>query len=333
MLSRLAKLLTWIATLGIAGWGALMLWFSGPGPAFVRAALAIAVLLGLPAARALVRPHAKACLVVGTVFGVLLLWYFSIKPSNDRDWAPDVAHIPTAEIHGDLVTIHNVRNFDYRSETDFTERWETRTLDLGKVTGLDCFLSYWGSKVICHTILSWPFSDGQHLAVSIETRKERGEEYSAFKGFFRHYELCYVAADERDLVRLRTNYRHEQVYLYHLKTPAAHARDILVDYLAGMNALAANPEFYNALTTNCTTVIRQHALRVAEGPRPWTWKILANGYLDEAAYENGNVDTSLPFAELKAKCLIDAKAQAADQDPAFSQRIRRDLPGLSERGP
>src|SRR5262249_9069437 len=126
----------------------------------------------------------------------------------------------------------------------------------------------------------------------------------------------------------RTNYRHEQVYLYRLKTPPDRARAILVDYLQGMNALAAKPAFYNALTTNCTTVIRQHALRVAEGPRPWTWKILANGYLDEAAYDNGNVDTSLPFAELRARSLIDAQAQAADQDPAFSQRIRKDLPGF-----
>ena len=113
----------------------------------------------------------------------------TIRPSNDRSWLADVARPPHGELSGDRLTIHDLRNFDYRSETDFTERWETRTYDLAKLDRLDFFMSYWGSPAIAHTIMSWAFTDGQHLAISIETRKEVGESYDALAGFFRQYEL------------------------------------------------------------------------------------------------------------------------------------------------
>src|SRR6202035_2568939 len=112
----------------------------------------------------------------------------------------------------------------------------------------DMFLSYWGPTLIAHTIASWEFDDGRHLAISIETRKERGETYSALRGFFRQYELVYVVADEHDLIGLRTDYRGEQVYLYRLRVSAVPARALLVDYLQEINRLAEHPQWYNALT-------------------------------------------------------------------------------------
>jgi len=249
-----------------------------------------------------------------------------IPPRNDRDWYPDVACLPRAAVEGNRLTIENVRNFDYRTETNYTERWEKRTYDLDRLRGMDMFLSYWGSTLICHTIASWEFDDGRHLAISIETRKEKGESYSAIRGFFRQYELYYVVADERDLVRLRTNYRGERVYLYRIKAPPESARALLLDYLKEVNLLAGHARWYNALTHNCTTMIRYHARQVGEG-RPWDWRILANGRIDELGYEQGRIDTSLPFPELKKKSDITEKAKAADADPDFSARIREGLPG------
>jgi len=153
----------------------------------------------------LVRPMRRALTAFLVLWLVVLAWWLRIPPRADRDWQPDVARVATADIDGDVVTIHNVRDFDYRSDTDFTERWEDRTYDLSRLGGVDLFMSFWGPTLLAHTIVSWEFDDGRHLAVSIETRKERGEVYSALRGFFRQYELYYVVADERDVVRLRTN--------------------------------------------------------------------------------------------------------------------------------
>jgi hypothetical protein len=225
------------------------------------------------------------------------------------------------------VTVHNVRDFEYRIETDYTPHWDVRTYDLSTIRALDVFLSYWGPRAIAHTIMSWEFADGSHLAVSIETRKEVGESYSSLRGFFREYELYYVVADERDLIRLRTNYRGENVYLYRFQTPPDFARRLLLDYLQRINRLAAEPEWYNAFSQNCTTTIRQHArdLSVAQA---WDWRVLANGYIDEMQYERGRFDQSLPFAELRARSDITERGKAAD--PAeFSRVIREGLPGIA----
>ena len=184
--------------------------------------------------------------------------------------------------------------------------------------------------MIAHTIVSWEFEDGQHLAISIETRKEVGETYSAVLGFFRQFELYYVAADERDVIGVRTNHRGEQVFLYRLKTPVPTARAILLDYLNEMNRLADRARWYNALTHNCTTTIRHHAQHVAP-QQPFNWKILVNGYIDELGYDRGTIDTSLSFDELKRKSDITSKARAAGDGPEFSQRIRADLPGSDWR--
>lgn len=329
---RVPHVLAWIgvalACLLAFGWAAAALHFDGPRPAalpWLADALAAALVLAAAAVLVRVRPLPAALAAAGVLFGVALLWWLSLAPSNVRLWQPDVARLPTAELHGERLTVHNVRNFDYRSETDFTERWETRTYDLATLRGVDLFMSYWGSPAIAHTILSWEFADGEHLAVSIETRKEVGEQYSAIAGFFRQYELYYVVADERDLVRLRTNYRGETVQLYRLRTPPAQARRVLLDYVAAMNALAATPRWYNAATQNCTTTIRMHTRQVGNAA-PWDWRILVNGYADEMLYERGVLDTTRPFAALRAQGRIDDRARAADQDPAFSHRIRDGLP-------
>jgi hypothetical protein len=313
-----------IVTVAISVWGGLALWFDGPasrGVAGVLAGAFVAVSVALPLVL-----RWRGLAIAASLWVILLVWWLYIPPRADRDWLPDVAELPAAGIQGERVTISNVRNFDYRSESDFTPRWEQRTYDLGQVRGLDIFLSYWGSPLIAHTIMSWEFDDGQHLAISIETRKERGESYSALRGFFRQYELYYVVADERDVIGVRANHRDERVYLYRLAVPPAQARALLLAYLERVNRLARQPAWYNAFTQNCTTTIRMHVQEV--GVRnPWNWRILVNGRGDELFYERGYLNRELPFADLKARSDVTARAQAARDAPEFSARIREGLPG------
>lgn len=323
MLRRCLLVLGFLIALLALAWGALALHFAAP-PALARV-LPIAWCVGGLAVLFLVRPRPRALLAFAIGFAALLLWWHRLAPRNDRDWQADVAHPPTGEVHGDFLTVHNVRNFDYRSDTDFRPSWETRTYDLSRLRGADLILSHWGSPAIAHTIVSWDFGGDEHLAISIETRKEKGESYSAVAGFFKQYELYYVAADERDVIRVRTNVRGEDTYLYRLRAPLPGVRALLLDYVARMNALAAQPVFYDAATQNCTTTIRMHTRHVGSA-RPWDWRMLVNGYLDEYLYEQEVIDTSLPFPELEARSYISERARAADLDPSFSTRIRDGLP-------
>jgi hypothetical protein len=308
-------------------WAVLAIWFDAPLASPVRAAFAAACGLGSLALLFALRRLLLALLASLVPVVLVVLWWTSIPPSNDREWMPDVARPPRAEIDGDRVVIHNVRNFHYRSETDFDEIWETREYDLSKLVAVDFFFSYWGSPLIAHTIASWQFEGAPPLAVSIETRKEVGESYSAVLGFFRQFELYYVFADERDVIQLRTNHRGEQVFLYRLRIPLERARTILLQYLQVANSLAEEPRWYNAFSHNCTTEIRHNVQHVSPDA-PFDWRILVNGYLDQRAYERGTIDTSLPFEELRARSDITERAKAADERPDFSERIRVGLPGI-----
>jgi hypothetical protein len=325
LLELFGRLSLWTLLLAIAAWGAAALWFDGPASRPLAALLALAYVLATLALLILLRPRRRAYAAALIPFAVLLGWWFSLQPSNDRDWQPGVARLPSAEIHGDTLVVHNLRNFDYRSETDFTPHWETRRYDLSKLRGLDLHVIYWGSPSIAHTILSWQFEDGQRLAASIETRSRVGQSYSAVRGFFRQYELYYVLADERDVIGLRTNHRHEDVYTYRLRTPPARARALLLDYLKTVNRLSNEPEWYNAFSHNCTTTIRLHAGN-AMGAIPLDWRWLANGYLDELLYEKGVVNRSMPFAALKSQSYINPRANALPLDDNFSNAIHQKLP-------
>jgi hypothetical protein len=261
------------------------------------------------------------------VWGVLVGWWSTIAPSNDREWQPDVAVLPSATVEGDRVTLHNIRNMEYRTATDFTLRYYDKTVDLRHLESVDLISSYWAGNTIAHIFGSFGFGGQDYVAISAETRKAQGEDYSTLAGFFKQYTLIYVVADERDVIRLRTTYRqpHEEVYLYRTRVPPAQARRLFLDYVRDINRLVEHPEFYNTLTTNCTTAILFHA-RASGGIARYNWKVLLSGYAPEYAYKIGRLDTSLPFAELKQRSHINARAQAAGDAPDFSQRIRAGLP-------
>jgi hypothetical protein len=318
--------LGWIVLSGGMIWGMLALWFDMSRNRVIAGGLVFAFALACAALLKLLRPIRRAQLAILLLLLMIIIGWNLLPPRNDRNWQPDVARLAHATIAGSRMTIENVRNFDYRSETDFTEHWDTRTYDLDQLRGVDLFISFWGPTLIAHTIASWEFADAPPLAISIETRKEVGESYSALRGFFRQYELYYVVADERDVIRLRTNFRGERVYLYHIRMSVKGARAVLLDYMEEINRLNEKPRWYNALTENCTTTIRHHALHVGEG-RPLKWQVLANGYLDELSYSRGVIDTSLPFSEMKQRSEITEKAKSVNAMDDFSAHIRDGLPG------
>lgn len=311
-------------------WAAAALWIDGPESRVLAGSLALGLVLIAGLAALLVRPWWRAIAAVFAPFAIVLAWWLTLAPSNERDWQSDVARLPVATLDGSLLTVRNIRNFTYNGESNFTEHWETRTYDLDDLLGVDLFVSFWGPTLYGHTIASWEFADGRHLAVSIETRKEKGEDYSALRGFFRQYELYYVVADERDVVALRTNQRDETVYLYRIGGAPNKGRKLLLDYVKEINALATQPRWYNALTHNCTTTIWHHTKAVGSGPA-FDWRLLANGYLVDLAYERGTVDTSSGLDELRRRSDITARARSASDREDFSKAIRKGLPPRPSR--
>jgi hypothetical protein len=311
-----------LACLLATAWATGALYFDLP-IAWLRAPLALVYGLAMLGALLFIKGRWRAMGLVAIGFVAVLAWWFTIKPTEDRAWQPDVARRAWAEIQGDEITLHDVRNFDYRTETDYTPRWETRVAHLSKLTGVDLAITYWGSPWIAHPIASFRFSDSLPLAISIETRKVIGQSYSALRGFYRQYQLIYIPTDERDVIRLRTNYRHEEVYLYQIRISPEHARKVFLQYLRQLNQLHTKAKFYNAVTDNCTTNIRAANIAADHGKvSPWNWRILLNGKMDELLYARGFIDGSLPLAELKARSHINARAQAANDASDFSELIR-----------
>jgi Domain of unknown function (DUF4105) len=319
--------IVWLVLLTGIAWAFGALWFDLPVPA-LRQPLAVVFGLSAVAALAFVRPQRRAQLGVAGAIALLAAWWLTIRPSNTRDWQPEVAEAPYVEIDGDRVVIHNFRNFEFFSKTDFRPRWETKTVHLSNLRTVDFFTNFWGPKLICHTFVSFDFGPDGYVCISIETRTAKGQTYSAIAGLYRQYELYYVIGDERDIVRLRTNYRFEDVYLYHLipATPAR-SRALFLDYVKTANELRDRPQWYNELLSNCTTNVRLH-IKDIDSAHPWDWQLLLNGFIAEHAYELGALDTSLPFAELRRLSYLDYRARNADDDPAFSSLIRKGLPGM-----
>ena len=315
----------WLVALGCGAWAFGALHFDFP---VLKSAVAWAFALALVAGLVFLRGQWRKLGAVFAAFALVLAWWLTLQPAGEGHWQPDVAETGWAEIAGDTVTLHNVRNCDYRTETDYTPRWETRTVRLSQLTGFDIAINYWGSPYMAHPIVSFQFADAPPVCFSIETRKKTGQTYSAIGGLYRQFELIYIAADERDVIRVRTNYRHgEDIYLYRTTATPAQARERFLEYLRSLNQIRDHPRWYNALTTNCTTTIRdQHP---SAERTPWDWRILLNGKGDELMFERHMIATAgLPFPELKKRALINPAAQAADDAPDFSARIREDRPGF-----
>jgi hypothetical protein len=274
-----------------------------------------------------------AAVLLAAGFAVVLAWWLTLEPSNEGPWNANLDRTAWAEINGDAVLIHNLRNCEYRTETEYTNCWSDRTVHLSNLRGVDFFLTTWGPKYIAHPIMSFDFGDDGHVAFSIEVRYRPGQEYSALLGFFRQFTLIMVAADERDVIRLRTNYRQgENVALYRTKATPEIARKVFLTYVAYLNQLRDHPEWYNALTRNCTTSINQQVASDLPDPQGFSFQLVFNGTMDELLYSRGRVVTGgLDFPALKAQAHINEAAKAADAAKDFSARIRVGRVGFSDR--
>jgi len=312
---------------GATLWGSLALYYA-PLPSFgLRASLAVLFpLLTLLGFIYLSRRDLTLLAYTGVLLAIIYM-YFDQQPSHHRHWQEDVAVMPRTTRHDDgSVTIHGVRNNRYQSASLYEPVFENRRYDLAGLQTLDLFLSYWGSEAIAHVILSFGFSDGRYLSISIETRKTEDEEYSAIRGFFRQYELIYVVADERDVIRLRTNFRDEVVYLYRLVLRPQTVRRIFLTYLDRIDELYLQPAFYNALLSNCATNVVVNASPENSLWEHLDWRILLSGYMDRLAYQLALIDNRLPFEKFRTFSRINDEAQGLGDAPNFSQRIREAIP-------
>ncbi|MGE8258264.1 MAG: DUF4105 domain-containing protein [Stenotrophomonas sp.] len=259
------------------------------------------------------------------------LWWLLLTPRQDRDWADDVAQrLHVASFDGRHVVLDNVRDFSWRSETDYDARWVRREYDLDQLRSADLVLSYWMGPAIAHTLVSFGFDDGRHLVFSLEIRKERGESFSALGGFFRRFEMTLVASEETDILRTRTNARGEDVYLYRLHgLDRGQLKALFAAYLDEARQLDAAPAFYNTATSNCTTIVFDLARHIAPG-LPLDYRLLLSGYLAEYAQDVGALAPGVPYAELQAKGRITDRALQMAPGDNFSAVIRRGIPGTGQ---
>jgi uncharacterized protein DUF4105 len=310
-------------------WGAFALWYQAPGgPAAKTLSVALWTTLSLGLLIALWQgPAAAALLAFAAAFAALLIWWRRIAPSNDRIWADDVAQMCAGAVDGNRVTLRNVRNFDWRGATDYTQRWETRHYDLDRLTSVDMIMSYWTVPAIAHMLISFGFDTAEHVVFSVEIRRRKGQSFSEIGGFFKEFELSVIAADERDVIRVRTNVRGEDAYLYRLSMPLPAIRSLFLGYIGEANALVTTPRFYNTITVNCTTLV-YHMMKRIVGYLPIDFRILFSGYLPKYVYRVGGLDHRYSFAELRARGHISERARKADRSGAFSEDIRQGIADL-----
>jgi hypothetical protein len=273
-----------------------------------------------------------AALAFGAAFGALLIWWRRRLPSNDRIWADDVSQMTKGVVQDSRVTLHNVRNFDWRTNSDYTQRWETRSYDLRILDTVDLILSYWSYRAIAHVLVSFGFADGDHVVFSVEIRRQRGAQYSELGGFFKEFNFSVIAADERDIIRVRTNVRGEDDYLYRIGLTKAAMRSMFLAYVDQANELGSKPRFYNTLSVNCTTLV-YHMMKHVVGYLPWDYRLLLSGYLPGYLYRVGAMDTRYSLQELRKFGRITERAKQSDRSENFSADIRRGMPPLELQTP
>lgn len=277
----------------------------------------------------------KALRIIGKLFKILLIliicisisyFVFSliVRPSVNRDWNIDQKFMPEVTFNDDIISIKNIRNIKYRSTTDYDVRYYDKTFDLNKLNSVwymvEPFTGHGAGAA--HTLLSFGFENGDYVSISVEIRKEKGESFGAVKGILRQYELMYVIADENDVIKLRSNFRKDEVFLYPVKTSRENMRKLFVSMLNRSNKLAKEPEFYNTLTSTCTTNIVSHINEIVPGRIPFSFKVLMPAYSDELAYRLGLIDNTIPFEQLRNKYHINERAMKYADDPMFSKKIR-----------
>jgi hypothetical protein len=314
-----------------AVWCALVCLYADPAtgwarPPAIRRVIA-ALCIAAPLAAWLILSLNAAAIAAAVIFAAAQAWFISRRARDVGEWESEYARMPRVTFAGSKAHVKHVRNFRYPTVETPIPAYYDATYDIDTLTGVDLVCSYWMGKAIAHVLVSFAFADGRHLAISIETRRRRGQVYSVIAGFFHHYQLMFVIADERDLIGVRTDPRGEEAYIYPLRTTVSERKRLFRGYLAKAEALAEQPEFYDTVFNNCTTAsVRLIDAGLPRGQRLGRdWRLLFSGYADEFAYEIGRLKTRLPFAELKKRSLI-VRAPGSTIGDDYSTEIRENLP-------
>ena len=332
LIANLSFMVLIINTFALYLWAIVSLSFILPW-GWLQASGALAFALACPLALIFIKPRRRTFIAISSIVVAITIWQQAIPPTNNRDWQPSVARLPAIAVDGNEVRINNIRNFDYRSETDFTPRYYNRNYKLNELISLDYILSYWDSnKAIAHTMFSFGFKNGDYIAVSVETRLAKNQQQSLLSGIFNQYELIYILADERDILRLRTNFRKEQIYLYRVKADHILLQKVFVEIIKHAAALQKRPRFYNTLKHNCLTTLFAD-LRRAQGKQYYLdYRFILNGYSDELLFTRGVLVTGgFPFKQLKAHRHINKYVEGLpDAEKDYSKKIRPPNSGMQD---
>ncbi|HUA81590.1 MAG TPA: DUF4105 domain-containing protein [Dyella sp.] len=323
-----------VAAVFSGGWGALAIWYQFPGETasrWIASVLWVAFVLAL-VVMGWGRRSGLPIGVYALAFMLLLAWWSTIVPSNHRDWADDVARSLTGRVEGSRVRLYNVRNFDWRSDDDYGIRWETRQYDLDHLVATDLILSSWGMPGIAHALMSFGFDDGSHVVFSVEVRRRRNQSFSSIGGFFKYFERTIVAADERDVIRVRTNVRGETAHLYRLQMSKEAMRALFLSYVREANELAVKPAYYNTATSNCVSIVYDMAKQIDPG-LPYDYRLLLTAYLPSYLYQVGALDKHYPLSVLTERGDITMRARSTKPGDDFSHAIRTPPEPGGDSGP
>lgn len=327
--SGMTTFLTLVLIVVSATWGAMALWFKSPAAGRARwalpalwAALSATMLVGF------LGGHLWCLWLYAGMLGLLLLWWFClVRPQNDRAWMPEVSRQTYGSAVDGMVRLHNVRDFRWVSSEEFDPRWVSRDYDLSRLASVDLILSYWGRPAVAHAMVSFGFEGGEYALFSVEIRRKRGDKFSEIGGFFRQYELAVLASTEEDSLKVRTNVRGEDGYLYRVVMDQAAASALFLAYVDTANSLIKKPRFYNTITANCTTLVYQLADRIVPG-LPLDYRVLLSGYLPEYLFALGALAGASSPTEYRSKGRYTDRARESQDEGSFSHDIRRGVPGV-----
>ncbi|KUJ79237.1 hypothetical protein AVO44_08340 [Ruegeria profundi] len=308
-------------------WGSLAIWFKVPGASWQKYTL-IAIFL-LPGFFALVHLYSRKTLLSLLVYlaglGLVLIWWQTLQPPSEGDWAKELSRQVTGQIEGDILTLDNVRAFEWRTAEDYDQAWLRETYDLTKLETLDLFLSYWGDPRMAHFMLSFGFNDGEYLAWSIEVRRTKTGSYSPVADFFKANPLVILASKEFDVVGMRSNIWKNDVHIFRLDVPKERLKPLLEVYVADANHLAETPVWYNSIFTNCTTVMTR-TTRALGIKIPHDWRIIVNGYLPEFLHEQGYLNANYTIEELRERGRIADRVAVSGLGKDYSRAAREGVP-------
>lgn len=313
-------------------WLCMALWFQEPlGWLFSKILIGVWIafalsILGIYISKICLN-RAQDIFIYFFAFVCALLWYFTIPALQDREWSPEVSKTLSFEQQGDIVTLHNVRNFNWRTEEDYDQHWETRTFNLNDLSGVNIITSYWMGPQIAHTLVSFDFKNSAPITFSIEIRKEKNEAFSALGGFFRKFELSLITADEKDIIYTRSNVRGEQVYFFPIAMPKPEMRALFEEYLKKSVDLEKQAKWYNTLTSNCTTLVFDMVQSISNNNLPMDYRLLASGYLPNYLYDLNALNHNWSMKKWYEKAHVNPKVQTRDEitSEMYSEIIRDQL--------